>query len=98
MFNTQHVAQCLCDLVHSDLPVLQVIEDGDYELDGVAFPSAKISLEFIAPADAAGALFPTGRPQDRLTVPGIGEIPCTLISGSSITFSDLSCMLFFSIF
>ena len=29
----------------------QVVEDGDFELDGVTFPAAEIQLEFLGPAD-----------------------------------------------
>jgi probable AcnD-accessory protein PrpF len=62
----------------------QVVETGDFELDGVAFPAAEIVLEFVDPADASDALFPTGHLVDTLTVdenvvPG-GMIPATLIN------------------
>ncbi|WP_375249618.1 2-methylaconitate cis-trans isomerase PrpF [Sphingomonas sp.] len=62
----------------------QVIEMGDFELDGVAFPAAEIVLEFVDPADAADALFPTGHLVDTLkvddaVVPG-GLIQATLIN------------------
>ena len=62
----------------------QVIETGDFELDGVAFPAAEIVLEFVDPADASDALFPTGHLVDTLkvdddVVPG-GVILATLIN------------------
>ncbi|MBY0302669.1 MULTISPECIES: 2-methylaconitate cis-trans isomerase PrpF [Sphingomonas] len=62
----------------------RVVEAGDFALDGVAFPAAEIVLEFVDPADASDALFPTGNPVDMLTVddavvPG-GMIPATLIN------------------
>ncbi|WP_420142259.1 2-methylaconitate cis-trans isomerase PrpF [Sphingomonas sp.] len=62
----------------------QVIETGEFELDGVAFPAAEIVLEFVDPADASDALFPTGHPVDTLevddaVVPG-GRIRATLIN------------------
>ncbi|MGL4767232.1 MAG: 2-methylaconitate cis-trans isomerase PrpF [Formosimonas sp.] len=56
-----------------------VQEAGDFELDGVTFPSAEVVLEFISPA-AEGALFPTGRLVDELDVPQVGCLPATLIN------------------
>jgi 2-methylaconitate isomerase len=62
----------------------QVQETGDFELDGVTFPSAEIVLEFIDPAaeaDAAGsAMFPTGNLVDDLDVPGLGTLKATMIT------------------
>ena len=73
-----------------------VVEEGDFELDGVAFPAAEIRIEFIDPAaddgdagaGAAGAgaagsssaMFPTGRRIDVLDVPGVGRVEATLIN------------------
>lgn len=61
----------------------EVQEDGDFELDGVTFPSAEIVLEFLDPVDegdAGGAMFPTGNVVDALDVPGLGRLQATLIS------------------
>ena len=61
----------------------QVQETGDFELDGVTFPSAEIVLEFMDPSDdgdEGGAMFPTGNLVDLLDVPGIGRFPATMIS------------------
>ncbi len=61
----------------------QVVENGDFELDGVTFASAEIPIEFINPADndsEGGALFPTGNLVDTLHVDGIGNIKATLIN------------------
>lgn len=67
----------------------EVQELGDFELDGVTFPAAEISLEFLDPgADdgegAGGAMFPTGNVVDELQVPGIGlkddRVQATLIN------------------
>ncbi|THF58656.1 2-methylaconitate cis-trans isomerase PrpF [Pseudothauera rhizosphaerae] len=60
-------------------------ETGDFELDGVTFPSAEIQLEFLDPADegegeGSGAMFPTGRLVDDLEVPGVGTLKATLIN------------------
>jgi probable AcnD-accessory protein PrpF len=67
----------------------EVVEAGDFELDGVAFPAAEIRLEFIDPAggadDEADALFPSGARIDRLMVPGLGPIEATLIDAGNPT-------------
>jgi len=61
----------------------QVLERGDFELDGVAFPGAEIELAFLDPGEegdgasaaagaggrGASALFPTGRVVDELALP-----------------------------
>jgi hypothetical protein len=68
----------------------EVLEEGDFELDGVAFPAAEIRLEFLDPADddegsAGGAMFPTGRRIDRLEVPGLEPVEATLINAGNPT-------------
>lgn len=60
-----------------------VQEDGDFELDGVTFPSAEIPLEFLDPVDEGdegGAMFPTGNVVDALEVPGVGTLAATMIT------------------
>ncbi|SDM60848.1 2-methylaconitate cis-trans isomerase [Oryzisolibacter propanilivorax] len=71
-------------LAHVPIDNGQVREDGDFLLDGVAFPSAEIVLEFLDPADkgeedGGGALLPTGNVQDVLEVPGVGRFAATFI-------------------
>lgn len=61
----------------------QVQENGDFELDGVAYPAAEIILEFLDPSDGQdgnGSLFPTGSLVDELDVPGIGVLRATMIT------------------
>lgn len=61
----------------------EVQEDGDFELDGVTFPSAEIALEFLDPVDESdegGTMFPTGNLVDSLEVPGFGTLQATLIT------------------
>ena len=61
----------------------EVLEEGDFELDGVTFPAAEIKLEFLDPAadeGDGGAMFPTGHVRDTLDVPGVGPIEATLIN------------------
>jgi probable AcnD-accessory protein PrpF len=64
------------------IPVTQgaVQETGDFELDGVTFPAAEVVVEFLDPADASGALFPTGNVVDTLITPEFGAIPATMIN------------------
>ncbi|WP_028918803.1 2-methylaconitate cis-trans isomerase PrpF [Pseudoxanthomonas suwonensis] len=72
-------------LAHVPVRDGQVVEDGDFELDGVTFPAAEIVLEFLDPADegegeGGGAMFPTGELIDTLEVPGVGTLQATLIT------------------
>jgi probable AcnD-accessory protein PrpF len=78
-------------VVHIPMRDGQVVELGDFELDGVTFPAAEIKIEFLDPgaddddsAEGAGAaMFPTGRPTDVLDVPGVGKIEATLINAGN---------------
>nr|WP_297381724.1 2-methylaconitate cis-trans isomerase PrpF [uncultured Roseateles sp.] len=73
----------------------QVLEHGDFELDGVTFPAAEIELAFLDPGDdggdegadageGGGALFPTGQIVDELALPEAlvpgGRLRATLIN------------------
>ena len=62
----------------------EVQETGDFELDGVTFPAAEVQIEFLDPADASGAMFPTGNLVDELEVPTdiveSGVLKATLIN------------------
>jgi methylitaconate Delta-isomerase len=56
------------------------LEQGDYSVPGVPGTGARILIDFSDTAGAAtGALLPTGRPVDRLDVPGVGEIDVSLV-------------------
>ncbi len=72
-------------LAHVPFEDGRVREAGDFLLDGVAFPSAEIVLEFLDPADEGdgegdgGALLPTGQVQDMLVVPDVGRFAATFI-------------------
>lgn len=73
----------------------EVVEEGDFELDGVTFPAAQIRIEFLDPSpaqDAEGApggMFPTGQALDSLEVPGIGRVEVTMINaGNPAVFID----------
>ncbi|MDW8312965.1 MAG: 2-methylaconitate cis-trans isomerase PrpF [Burkholderiales bacterium] len=72
-------------IAHVPMAEGEVVELGDFELDGVTFPAAEIVLEFLDPADegeegAAGAMLPTGRPVDTLEVPGIGRFEVSYVN------------------
>ncbi|RPD84271.1 2-methylaconitate cis-trans isomerase PrpF [Neisseria weixii] len=58
----------------------EVLETGDFELDGVTFPAAEVQIEFIDPADGEGSMFPTGNVVDDLEVPNIGTFKATMIN------------------
>ncbi len=58
----------------------EVQETGDFQFDGVAFPAAEISVEFISPVNAGETIFPTGNIMDELDVPGVGRFQVTMIS------------------
>ncbi len=62
----------------------QVQEIGDFELDGVAFPAAKIQVEFIDPA-GNGVMFPSGNLIDDLEIPNFGSLKATLINAGIAT-------------
>ncbi|SSY70298.1 2-methylaconitate cis-trans isomerase PrpF [Alysiella crassa] len=67
-------------IAHVPIQNGEVLETGDFELDGVTFPAAEVVIEFLDPADGEGAMFPTGNVVDLLDIPDIGQIPATLIN------------------
>jgi probable AcnD-accessory protein PrpF len=72
-------------LCHVPVADGEVVETGDFELDGVAFPAAEIVLEFLDPGadgdgEGGGSMFPTGNLVDALDVPGLGMLEATLIN------------------
>jgi len=58
----------------------EVVEEGDFELDGVTFPAAEVKLEFMDPGEE-GEMFPTGNVTDLI---GDG-IEATLINAGNPT-------------
>ena len=58
----------------------EVQETGDFELDGVTFPAAEVKVEFVDPAAADSAMFPTGNLVDDLVVADIGTLKATMIN------------------
>ena len=74
-------------IAHVPISDGRVQETGDFELDGVTFPSAEIVLEFMDPSDdgePGSSMFPTGNLVDELEVPADvaegGLLKATLIS------------------
>lgn len=67
-------------IAHIPITNGDVQETGDFELDGVTFPAAEVKVEFMDPADGAGAMFPTGNVVDDLEVPDIGTLKATMIN------------------
>lgn len=75
----------------------QVVEEGDFEFDGVTFPAAEIKIEFLDPSgegddggdDAGRGMFPSGHPVDTLEIPGLGGVELTMINaGNPAIFVD----------
>ncbi len=58
--------------------------EGDYYIDGVPFPGAKIELDFYEPGGAVtGKLLPTGNVRDTFDIPGIGKIEVSVVDASN---------------
>ena len=58
--------------------------DGDLAIPGVAGTGAPVRLDFLAPGGATtGRLLPTGKPIDRLDVPGAGPIEVSMIDAAN---------------
>ncbi|MBP6299044.1 MAG: 2-methylaconitate cis-trans isomerase PrpF [Arenimonas sp.] len=85
-------------IAHVKITDGEVQETGDFELDGVTFPSAEVQLEFIDPADESegeggGAMFPTGNLVDDLDVPGVGLFKATMINaGVPVVFLEAAAL------
>ena len=67
-------------IAHVPITNGEVQETGDFELDGVTFPSAEVQIDFISPVDPTEDMFPTGNLIDQLEVPGVGTFEATMIS------------------
>lgn len=84
-------------IAHVQMRDGEVVETGDFELDGVAFPAAEVRLEFLDPGgeddEEGGAMFPTGNKLDALDVPGVGRVEATLINaGNPAIFVDAAAL------
>ena len=76
-------------IAHVPITDNEVQETGGFELDGVTFPAAEVRIEFLDPADAVGAMFPTGNVVDTLELPQevvpAGSLQATLINAGIAT-------------
>jgi probable AcnD-accessory protein PrpF len=61
----------------------EVLEQGAFREDGVPFAGAEVRLEFLD--DSLAKVLPTGRPQDLLSVPDVGELRVSLIQAGNPT-------------
>jgi 2-methylaconitate cis-trans-isomerase PrpF len=58
--------------------------DGDMAIPGVAGTGARVRLDFLAPGGATtGKLLPSGKPIDRLDVPGSGPIEVSMVDAAN---------------
>lgn len=58
--------------------------EGDFTIDGVPFPGARIQLDYLDPGGSCTAgLLPTGRAVDELDIPGWGKIPVTMLDATN---------------
>lgn len=66
-------------IVHIPMENGEIQEEGDFYLDGVAFPAAEIRVEFLQGDDDA-PLFPSGKRIDTLNIPELGAIQVSLVN------------------
>jgi len=73
-------------LIHASFPLLggRTRYDGDLAIPGVAGTGAPVKLDFLSPGGATtGKLLPTGKPLDRLEVPGLGTIEASMVDAAN---------------
>ena len=59
--------------------------NGDFALPGVAGAGAPVRLDFLEPGGAStGSLLPTGRPVDRLDIPGLGALDVSIVDAANL--------------
>ena len=62
----------------------RVVTEGDFRIDGVPYPAAKIRLDFVDPGGSmTGRLLPSGNVVDELEVRGVGSVTATLIDAAN---------------
>lgn len=70
----------------ADVPVLdgKHMIEGDYKVDGVPNPGAKITLRFVDPAGSVtGKLLPTGNARDVVDIPGYGKFNISIVDAAN---------------
>ena len=74
-------------MIHARFPVEdgRAAVNGDFSLPGVAGTGAPVRLDFLEPGGAStGSLLPTGRPVDRLDVPGLGALDVSIVDAANL--------------
>ncbi|WP_027597869.1 2-methylaconitate cis-trans isomerase PrpF [Pseudomonas sp. MOIL14HWK12:I2] len=72
-------------IAHVSMRNGEVVEEGDFLLDGVAFPAAEVVVEFMHPGGSGGNILPTGNTIDELDIPGFPALPATLLNAGNPT-------------
>ena len=72
-------------IAHVSMRNGEVVEEGDFVLDGVAFPAAEVVVEFMHPGGSGGNILPTGNTIDELDIPGFPALPATLLNAGNPT-------------
>jgi len=73
-------------IIIAKVPVVngKAMVEGNYHIDGVPGTGARIELDFSDTAGAVtGHILPTGKPMDRLDVPGVGPIDVTVVDAGT---------------
>ncbi len=74
-------------MIHARFPVREgrAVVEGGFSLPGVAGTGAPVRLDFLEPGGAGtGRLLPTGRPADRLDIPGLGPIDVSIVDAANL--------------
>ena len=74
-------------MIHARFPVEdgRAAVNGDFSLPGVAGAGAPVRLDFLEPGGAStGSLLPTGRPVDRLDIPGLGALDVSIVDAANL--------------
>ncbi|MCY3672726.1 MAG: PrpF family protein [Alphaproteobacteria bacterium] len=74
-------------MIHARFPVEdgRAAVNGDFSLPGVAGTGAPVRLDFLEPGGAStGRLLPTGRPVDRLDIPGLGALDVSIVDAANL--------------
>lgn len=60
------------------------LEQGELEIPGVAGKGAPVRLDFVDPGGAStGSLMPSGKPVERIDVPGVGRVELSMIDAAN---------------
>ena len=73
-------------ILTAEVPVVngKAAVKGNYHIDGVPGTGARIDLDFSDTGGAVtGRILPTGKPVDRLTVPGVGSIDVSVVDAGN---------------